>query len=194
MSKHINNTELTVEGMTCVNCAKSVDRFLTKKGLEDVYVNFATKEVRFQNSDVLSLEDIKKGIGKLGFQVIDAQVPNQTWWTLERKFFFALLFTLPLFAHMFIPWKPLHNHWIQLALCIPVYALGFWHFGRSAWQSLHNGVPNMDVLIFVGSTAAFVYSLAGSLLGLGYNYLFYETSAMIITLVLLGNLLEKRVS
>ncbi len=187
-----NTTELTVEGMTCVNCAKSVDRLLTKKGMEEVYVNFATKEVRFQNSAAVSIEEVKSDITRLGFEVVDEHLPYSTLWTLERKFLFALVFTLPLFAHMFIPWKPLHNHWIQLALCLPVFALGVWHFGRSAWTSIRNGFPNMDVLIFMGSTAAFVYSLYGSLAGLGHDFLFYETSAMIITLVLLGNLLEKR--
>ncbi len=178
--------------MTCVNCAKSVDRFLNKQGLEDVYVNFATKEVRFQNTANIAIEQVKAGITKLGFEVVDEHLPSPTFWTLERKFLFALVFTLPLFAHMFIPWKPLHNHWIQLALCTPVFALGVWHFGRSAWVSIQNRFPNMDVLIFMGSTAAFVYSLYGSLMGLGHDFLFYETSAMIITLVLLGNLLEKR--
>ena len=187
-----NTTELTVEGMTCVNCAKSVDRLLTKKGMEEVYVNFATKEVRFQNSGAVSIDEVKSDITRLGFEVVDEHLPHPTFWTLERKFFFALVFTLPLFAHMFIPWKPLHNHWIQLALCLPVFALGVWHFGRSAWISIRHGFPNMDVLIFMGSTAAFVYSLYGSLAGLGHDFLFYETSAMIITLVLLGNLLEKR--
>ena len=106
--------------MTCVNCAKSVDRFLNKQGMEDVYVNFATKEVRFQNSATIAIGDIKAGITKLGFEVVDEHLPSATFWTLERKFLFALVFTLPLFAHMFVPWKPLHNHWIQLALCLPV--------------------------------------------------------------------------
>jgi len=187
-----NTTELTVEGMTCVNCAKSVDRFLAKQGLEEVYVNFATKEVRFQNTTNIAIEEVKTGIQKLGFEVVDEQLPKANFWTMERKFYFTLVFTLPLFAHMLIPWKPLHNHWIQLALCTPVFALGVWHFGRSAWASVRNGFPNMDVLIFMGSTAAFVYSLYGSLMGLGHDFLFYETSAMIITLVLLGNLLEER--
>jgi len=187
-----NTTELTVEGMTCVNCAKSVDRFLAKQGLEEVYVNFATKEVRFKNTTNIAIEEVKTGIQNLGFEVVDEQLPKANFWTMERKFYFTLVFTLPLFAHMLIPWKPLHNHWIQLALCTPVFALGVWHFGRSAWASVRNGFPNMDVLIFMGSTAAFVYSLYGSLMGLGHDFLFYETSAMIITLVLLGNLLEER--
>ncbi|UPT67352.1 MAG: heavy metal translocating P-type ATPase [Sphingobacteriales bacterium JAD_PAG50586_3] len=73
--------------------------------------------------------------------------------------------------------------------------MGILHFGRSAWGSLKAGVPNMDVLIFIGFTAAFSYSIWGTLafdIHTVHNYLFYETAASIITLVLLGNVLEHR--
>jgi len=81
---------------------------------------------------------------------------------------------------------------VQLLLCLPVFLVGCLHFGKSAFNSLKGGVPNMDVLIFVGSSAAFIYSLVGTIENLGEHYQFYETSATIITLVLLGNVLEKR--
>jgi Cu+-exporting ATPase len=81
---------------------------------------------------------------------------------------------------------------VQLLLCLPVFIVGCLHFGKSAWHSLKGGMPNMDVLIFIGSTSAFVYSLAGTLQNLGGQYQFYETCATIITLVLLGNVFEKR--
>ena len=79
---------------------------------------------------------------------------------------------------------------VQLALSIPVYIVGMSFFGRSAWKSLRNGLPNMNVLIALGATAAFVYSLYGTLTGQAENYMFYETTATIITLVFLGNYLE----
>ncbi|HET8963300.1 MAG TPA: cation-translocating P-type ATPase, partial [Chitinophagales bacterium] len=66
------------------------------------------------------------------------------------------------------------------------------HFGKSGLGSLRSGIANMDVLIFVGSTAAFIYSLTGTIFNLGMDYLFYETAATIITLVLVGNYIEKR--
>src|SRR5690606_15073398 len=89
----------------------------------------------------------------------------------------------------------LHIHWlmdpwVQLALCLPVYLIGMRFFGKSAWKSLRNGIPNMKVLITLGATAAVVYRLAGHLLGLRQDYLFYETTATILTLVFLGNYLE----
>ena len=98
---------------------------------------------------------------------------------------------------MFLPHDfILNNVWVQLGLCLPVFTIGFFHFGKSAIGSLKTGVPNMDVLIIIGITSAFVYSLVGSLMYFGtpeaHNYLFYETAATITSLVLLGNVLEHR--
>ncbi|KKX49825.1 hypothetical protein L950_0213680 [Sphingobacterium sp. IITKGP-BTPF85] len=82
---------------------------------------------------------------------------------------------------MFVQHPLLHDPYIQLGLCAPVFLLGFFHFGKSAFYSLKNGMPNMDVLIFIGATAAFTYSLIGTLNHLGPDYMFYETCATIIT-------------
>ena len=190
-------TELKVDGMTCNNCAMSLNRYLKRKGLENVYVNFSTKEVRFtEDESKITLEEVKKGIAKLGFQVIEDDI-KASWWTLERKLLISAVFTLPLFAHHLlmmtgIDWFAfLGNPWVQLVICIPVFVIGCFHFGKSAIHSLKGGVPNMDVLIFTGSTAAFIYSLIGTIQQ-NPDYIFYETAAMIITLVLLGNLMEKR--
>jgi Cu+-exporting ATPase len=111
---------------------------------------------------------------------------------VENKFIFCALFTAPLLLHMLFPWHFLHNPIVQLLLCLPVFLVGCLHFGKSAYSSVKGGVPNMDVLIFIGSTSAFIYSLVGTVQNLGEHYLFYETCATIITLVLLGNVLEKR--
>jgi P-type Cu+ transporter len=80
--------------------------------------------------------------------------------------------------------------WVQLLICLPVYIAGMDFFGRSAVNSIRNGLPNMNVLIAVGSTAAFLYSVAGTIFGLGADYSFYETAALIITLVFFGYYLE----
>ena len=92
--------------------------------------------------------------------------------------------------HM-IPGVHIHwlmNPWVQLGLTIPVYIVGMSFFGRSAWKSFRNGIPNMNVLIAMGATAAFVYSLYGTLTGQAEQYMFYETAATIITLVFLRQL------
>ena len=188
--------ELKVEGMDCNNCANSIARFLERKGMEEVFVSFQTKEVRFRrNDDLLPLPEAVQGIQRLGYTVVDDGQPKP-FWNLERRLLLSAVFTSPLLlSHLLMAvglhaaW--MHNGWVQLALTAPVYLVGGLHFVRSAVSSLRSGVPNMDVLIAVGSTAAVVYSLVGLLLQQP-DYYFFETAASIITLVLLGNWLEHR--
>jgi Cu+-exporting ATPase len=186
--------ELQVSGMHCNNCALSVHKLLEKKGLHDIYVDFANDEVKFKTDDPTSTPLIIKDIEGLGYKVSKDSIPieEKAYEKIENKFYFSLLFTIPLFSHMFLPFHWLHNPYVQLALCTPVYIMGCFHFGKSAYHSLKNGIPNMDVLIFIGSSAAFIYSLFGTIQNLGPDFLFYETAATIISLVLLGNVLEKR--
>lgn len=198
MSTHTtdNKVKWNVEGMTCTNCAAGISKYLQKQGLENVSVNFATAEVRFDLPEDKKAQDIQKGIESLGYSVLDptvsAEDTKKRAFTIEKKFYFTLIFTIPLLLHMFIHNEWLMNPYVQLALSTPVYLLGMWHFGKSALASLRSGVPNMDVLITMGSSAAFGYSLAGTIMQLGPDYLFYETAATIITLVLLGNMIEHR--
>jgi Cu+-exporting ATPase len=186
--------ELNVTGMHCNNCAMSIHKLLEKKGLHDVLVNFASEEVKFSTADQSALPQIIRDIESLGFKVVDEDniQPVPYYQKVENKFIFCAIFTTPLLLHMILPWHFLHHSVVQILLCLPVFIVGCMHFGKSAYSSLKNGVPNMDVLIFIGSTSAFIYSLAGTIQHLGEHYLFYETCATIITLVLLGNVLEKR--
>lgn len=186
--------ELNVTGMHCNNCALSVHKLLEKKGLQNILVDFAGEEVKFSNNGTSTLPDIIKDIEGLGFKVVDDPSTHVTpfYDKVENKFIFCAILTAPLLLHMLLPWHFLHNPIVQLILCLPVFLVGCLHFGKSAINSLRGGVPNMDVLIFVGSTAAFVYSLVGTIQNLGEQYQFYETCATIITLVLLGNVFEKR--
>ena len=186
--------ELQVSGMHCNNCALSVHKLLEKKGLHDIYVDFANNEVKFRTTNLSETSKIIKDIEGLGYKVSEESIPiaEKFYEKVENKFYFSLIFTVPLFSHMFLPFHILHNPIVQLSLCIPVYALGCIHFGKSAFNSLKNGIPNMDVLIFIGSSAAFIYSLWGTIQNFGPDFLFYETAATIISLVLLGNVLEKR--
>jgi Cu+-exporting ATPase len=186
--------ELNVTGMHCNNCALSIHKLLEKKGLNNILVDFAGEEVKFSNDTNTQLPEIIKSIEQLGFKVVDdpALHSPRFYEKVENKFLFCALFTAPLLLHMVTPWHILHNPLVQLLLCLPVFIVGCLHFGKSAFHSVKGGVPNMDVLIFIGSTSAFVYSLVGTIQQLGPQYLFYETCATIITLVLLGNVFEKR--
>jgi len=186
--------ELNVTGMHCNNCAISVHKLLEKKGFEGVFVDFANEEVKFRSVTDAVIPSVIKDIEGLGFKVsTPEQVSKEHFYEkIENKFLFCLLFTIPLFLHMLLPFPVLHDPLVQLGLCLPVFILGCLHFGRSAYHSVKGGVPNMDVLIFIGSSAAFIYSFIGTVKEMGHDYLFYETSATIITLVLLGNVFEKR--
>lgn len=186
-----------VEGMTCSNCAAGVSRALTKAGYAEVVVSFATGEVFLTDAKAIDLDRVKELVKKAGYEYVGTQKKETSGLaTIEKKFLFTLPFTIPLLLHMFISWAPLHDPLVQLILSIPVMVLGFVHFGKSGLGSLRNGVPNMDVLIFIGSMSAFFYSLAGTLMYWGLpeaaKYLFFETSATIVTLVLLGNVIEHR--
>lgn len=197
----MQKVELKVEGMTCSNCALSVTKYLQKQEFSDVRVSPISGAVSFQSANGISMKEVEKGIASLGYAVVDDngspdnnKKPSGGFLkTSKSRFLFTLPFTLVLLMHMLHDVLPLHwlmNPWIQLAICLPVFIVGMIYFGRSAVKSLATGVPNMDVLITIGALAAFVYSLYGALMQLGDNYLFFETTATIITLVFFGNFLE----
>lgn len=188
-----------VDGMDCTTCALNIHKYLEKQGMKNVKVNFATGDVIFENINEVAEEKISKGIRDLGYTINTTTGHTHTEKNKVRflsthlqRFWFCFPFTAVLMLHMIpgvhIPW--LMNHWVQLALTIPVYIVGMSFFGKSAIKSIRNRVPNMNVLIAVGSTAAFIYSLYGSLTGQAHEYMFYETAATIITLVFLGNYME----
>lgn len=190
----------TVEGMTCSNCALTVNKYLQKEGMKNVKVNLIGGDVSFDTNGDFSATKIIKGIEGLGYQVvthqdIEKKSAKKFFQNHFQRFLFCLPFTAILMLHMLDRWWPVHwlmNPWIQLAICLPVYILGMSFFGTRAVKSLRNGMPNMHVLIALGATAAFVYSLTGALLNMGKEFLFFETTATIITLVFLGEWLEDK--
>ena len=187
--------EWKVEGMTCSNCALTISKYLKKEGLKDVSVNLIDGDVSFEPGENGKQEKIKKGIEGLGYKVIDGQPTTanrqQFLKTPLQKFWFSLPFTLVLMLHM-LPRHPdfLMNPWIQFGLCLPVFIVGMEYFGTSAVKSIRNGMPNMNVLIALGATAAFIYSLIATLMNLGAEHLYYESATTIITLVFLGYWME----
>lgn len=200
-----------VEGMDCNTCAINIHKYLEKKGMKNVRVNFATGDVLFEKTSDTPVDSLSKGIHDLGYTVVDRHAAATAshdhnhashnakglLGTHARRFLFCLPFTLILVLDMFpavysspaFHW--VMNPWIQLGLTLPVYLIGMSFFGKSAWKSLRNGMPNMNVLIAIGATASFAYSLYGTLSGQAHEYMFYETTATIITLVFLGNYLEE---
>ena len=193
-------TILDVEGMTCANCAIGVENQLRKLGADDIKVNFALGEASFIAPKSISPDEIANGITQIGYKSRIREhdkSEKQGLSSIEKKFWFSLIFTLPLITHMFLPHDSfMQNPILQVCLAFPVFILGVFHFGKSGLSSLRTGAPNMDVLIFIGSASAFFYSSWGAYTFYGtpltHDFLFFETSASIVSLVLLGNLLEHR--
>ncbi|MFN7250727.1 MAG: heavy metal translocating P-type ATPase [Anaerobacillus sp.] len=198
--------ELDIKGMTCAACSARIEKVVNK--LEGV--NLATVNLPLERGSVeymegvISEEEIIKRIEKIGFQASvrkeekqelskDQEVARQ-----KRMFIIALIFSLPLFVTMidhFYPERMILPHWfmngyLQWALATPVQFYAGLQFYKGAYKSLRGGSANMDVLVAMGTSAAYFYSVW--LVLQGDVYLFFETSAVIITLILLGKLLEAR--
>lgn len=183
-----------VDGMTCGNCALTVTNYLKKNNAENVVVNSATGDVNFSIPENENESILFDGIDDLGYKVVREEAHHGHQHSKVKIFLIiSIIFWLPLIAHMFFSWKPLHEPVVQLFLTLPVYIIGILYFGKNALRSLKNKIPNMDVLVFLSSTAAFFYSIIGWYLhpAEAHLYLFFETCSSIITLVLLGNYLEE---
>jgi Cu+-exporting ATPase len=202
----MENVQWKVEGMDCTNCALTIRRYLEKEGMKNVKVNFGTGDVSFDMNESIPEIKLSKGIKKLGYEVVDEKTTNIKPHpasgginlklfpsTHLQRFLFCLPFTvvlmLPMIPRVHIHW--LMDPWVQLGLTIPVFLAGMSFFGKSAWKSLRNGIPNMNVLITMGAAASFIYSLYGTLTNQAAHFMFYETTVTIITLVFLGNYLEE---
>ncbi|MCB0698378.1 MAG: cadmium-translocating P-type ATPase [Chitinophagaceae bacterium] len=193
-----------VEGMTCGNCALTISKILEKKGAKNISANAASGEVSFTIAD-LDVSKYYDAIDDLGYKVVREEEGDMNGTAMHhhhhehkdnttKYLIISAILTIPLLAHMFSDWHWLHNAWVQLALATPVYIIGAMQFGKSAIRSLKHGVPNMDVLIIIGATAAFVYSIIGMIVYTEHvhDYLFFETAASIITLVMFGNWVEHK--
>lgn len=187
--------QLKVKGMDCTSCAISIKKHLTKQGLQEVNVNFANGMVSYLPNPLLPVATIKKEIEKIGYTVVkEKQTSTQKQIFLStygQKCVASLVFALPLFIGHLVHVHWLMNPHIQLALSLPVYIIGMFSFGKSAIKSLMAGVPNMNVLIALGATAAMGYSFYNYFIN-AHQLLFFETAATTITLVFLGNYLEEK--
>lgn len=206
--------ELPIVGMSCAGCAATVERTLTKKvpGVISAGVNFGTETatVAFDPA-ATNPQAMAEAVRKVGYELVlpsegvddlDAEqaAREREFKNQKRSFLVGLVFTLPLFTlsmgrDFFLPgeWpQAVWVNWLFFFLATPVQfytGLGFYSGG---WKSIRGGSANMDVLIALGSSAAYSYSLAVLLLpGLG-AHVYFETSAIIITLIKLGKLLEAR--
>jgi Cu+-exporting ATPase len=190
-------TILQVKGMTCSSCAEGISRHLEKKGLPDVHVSYESGTVEIKDRQTWSEEKLISEINSLGYTASTFEhhhaSPSGAFSLTEKLFAVCALLTLPLLLHMLLDAPLLHQPLFQFLLATPVLVIGMNHFGKSAIGSLRAGSPNMDVLIAIGSLSAYLYSVAIWQLHGNHNApLYFETGATIITLLLLGNIIEQR--
>lgn len=198
----MQTVKLDITGMSCEACAARITKLLNKLPIEEAVINSITNSgvVRFKNG-LVTEEEIIKQVEKAGYgatvvkdedNVINRD--DKELKGLKRDIIISLIFTIPLFSAMFFHMAGVHtilsNGWVQLALAIPVQFYIGRRFYKGAFNSIRGGGANMDVLIVMGTSAAFFFSLYHTIIG--SSELYYESSAVIITLILLGKYFEKR--
>ncbi len=204
--------ELAITGMTCANCVNTVERALNKKvpGILEATVNFATEKATVKYvPGTVTRADIVATVERAGYGVVAAdseeelvdaeklarqrEINDQT-----RKLWVGIIFTVPLLIltmgrdfGLLGEWA--HAGWVNYllwALATPVQFYTAWDYYTGSYKALRNKSANMDVLIALGSSVAYVYSVVVTLGFSGYVY--FETAAAIITLIKLGKVLEVR--
>jgi len=194
--------KLDIIGMTCASCSARVEKALNKvPGVLDASVNLATEQATATLAQGTSTAALIAAVARAGYE---ARLPQTTatpppapahtlpdWWPVAL----AIGLSLPLIAPMFASLLGAHwmlPGWLQLALATTVQ---FWlgaRFSRAGWKALRAGSGNMDLLVAVGTSAAYGLSLYLLLTHAGAMHLYFEASAVVISLVLLGKWLEAR--
>ncbi|HGH5530499.1 TPA: heavy metal translocating P-type ATPase [Staphylococcus pseudintermedius] len=202
-----------ITGMTCAACSARIERVLQREaGIDQINVNLVMENgtVKYDPSQI-SIEEIYERVAKIGYEAFPMETKDETAKRksdeLKRqkgKFIISLILALPLlytmFGHFsflgFIPVPELlMNGWFQFILATPIQFVLGWQFYVGAYKSLKSKSANMDVLVAMGTSAAYFYSLYLMLTHLGHSGhvpLYFETSAVLITLILLGKYFEMR--
>lgn len=205
----MQHQELKITGMTCAACSGRIERVLSKTdGVENIAVNLTAGMASIDyDESLLTTEDIIAKIIKLGFEaepfsedMMDDTAEKESR-NLKRSLLFSSILTLPLLAGMILGWfhihiAILHHPWLQLLLATPVQFIIGWRFYKHGFRALMAKSPNMDVLIALGTGAAYFFSLYNVLTGHtvpgSMEGLYFESSMTIITLILLGKYMEAR--
>ncbi|WP_271401118.1 heavy metal translocating P-type ATPase [Salinicoccus roseus] len=207
----MEKVEFDITGMTCAACSNRIEKVLNKQeGVKSATVNLTTENAVIEyNPSMLTDRDLIARVEKLGYGAKPKQsaedrgnAKDKQLKRLKMKLIISALLSLPLLVtmldHLFGIQIPalLMNPWFQLALATPVQFIIGWQFYDGAYKNLRNGSANMDVLVAMGTSAAYfysVYEMTRWMADSSYHpHLYFETSALIITLILFGKYLEHR--
>ncbi len=206
--------ELAIGGMTCAACSARIERQLNKLPGVQAAVNLPAERahIRFDPAQA-DVDKLIATIVKTGFSATpstedtraEEKARKEAAYRAElKRFWIALLLTLPLLAQMpamfqggFSLGAECHTEdliprWLQFALATPVQFWIGWRFYVGGWNAVRGGSGNMDVLVALGTTTAWLYSTVIWLLDWTHLHVYYEASATVITLVLMGKILEAR--
>jgi len=203
----LETIDLAIEGMTCAACAARLEKQLNRVPGVEAVVNFAAERARIRYAaGTTDAERLMATVAKTGFAAslarddtrADEKARKLAAYRRELvQFWVSAALTLPLVAQMLFMFgteahADIVPRWLQLALATPVQLWIGGRFYRGAWNALRNRAGNMDVLVALGTTMAWGYSVAVTLAGWTHHHVYFEASATVITLVLLGKLLEAR--
>ncbi len=207
----VEQVELNINGMTCAACSNRIEKVLNQtQGVQQATVNLTTEQalIKYYPS-ATNTEALIKRIQNIGY---DAETKTSSKAQSNRKkqelkhkrnkLIISAILSLPLLLVMVVHISPISipsilvNPWVQLILSTPVQFIIGWQFYVGAYKNLRNGSANMDVLVAVGTSAAYFYSIYEMMMWLTHQthhpHLYFETSAILITLILLGKYLEAR--
>src|SRR5690625_1310252 len=199
--------EFKLTGMTCAACSSRIDKVLNKtEGISSATVNLATEIASIDyHPDLITPDEMIKKIDKLGYGATKRDNENnesaeeRATKKMQIKLIISAILSFPLLItmldHLFGIALPsiLMNPWFQFLLATPVQFVIGWQFYEGAYKNLKTKSANMDVLVALGTSAAYFYSLYEAIKTIGTNYephLYFETSAILITLILFGKYLE----
>ncbi|UJL46655.1 copper-translocating P-type ATPase [Virgibacillus sp. NKC19-16] len=207
----MEQTDLDVFGMTCAACSTRIEKVLNKQGgVKSANVNLTTETASVEyNPGLVDTKGIIDKIKKLGYDAHPKAEAEEKQTHKEKeiknmktKLIVSAVLTAPLIVTMLVHLFNMNipdifmNPWFQFALATPVQFIIGWQFYVGAYKNLRNGGANMDVLVALGTSAAYFYSLFEAFRTIGnptYDpHLYFETSAVIITLILFGKYLETR--
>ena len=208
----LERVDINISGMSCSACASRIEKKLNKTpGVLKANVNLATEKAFIEyNIAQITPSEIKQIINSLGFKAVteDTKLPVDAEKNTREKeinrqkiiFFFSAVLSFPLFLFMLAMLFKIHhffpaiimNHYFQFVVATPVQFGAGYYFYRDAYLTLKNKGANMSVLVVLGTSAAYFYSVVVTFFGhtLGLTGVYYEAGALVITLVLLGKMLE----
>lgn len=181
---------LNIKGMTCASCVSRVEKAISKiSGVKDVSVNLTTGKAFFSGTG--DIQKIKEAIIRAGYETGQEEVKAVYPWPVIVSAILSFPLILPMLLMPFgIDWQL--NGWIQLALTLPIqFGFGL-RFYKKAWSAIISLNGNMDLLVALGTSAAFFLSLYQLMNSHHHSHYYFESSAVVITLILFGKWLENK--